>query len=68
MIITKLGKDNLLYKGPNTKAAFIFYPGAFIDQYVYEPLMALLAHKGIMCIIHKYSPFLFFLKIIIQVE
>ena len=54
--ITKLGKDNLIFKGPNAKAAFIFYPGGFIDQYAYEPLMAALAHRGIMCIIHKSSP------------
>ena len=54
--ITKLGKDNLVFKGPNAKAAFIFYPGGFIDQYAYEPLMAALAHRGIMCIIHKSSP------------
>ena len=44
MTITKLGKNNLEYKGPNKKAAFIFYPEAFIVQYAYEPLMALLAH------------------------
>jgi hypothetical protein len=59
--ITKLGKDNLVFKGPNTKAAFIFYPGAFIDQLAYQPLMADLAHRGIMSILLKVSllfPFL----------
>ena len=42
--ITKLGKNILVYKAPNKKAAFIFYPREFIVQYAYEPLMALLAH------------------------
>ena len=60
MTIAKFGKDNLVYKGPNTKAALILYPGVFINQYTYERLMAVLDHKGIMCIIHKSSPFLFF--------
>ena len=54
--ITKLGKDKLVFQGPNTKAAFIFYPGCFIDQFAYEPLMAALAHRGILCILHKSTP------------
>ena len=44
MTITKLGKNILVYKAPNKKAAFIFYPREFIVQYAYEPLMSLLAH------------------------
>ena len=60
--ITKLGKDNLVFKGPNTKAAFIFYPGGFIDHLAYQPLMAALAHRGIMSISLKVSPLFPFLS------
>ena len=60
--ITKLDKDNLVFKGLNTKAAFIFYPGAFIDHLAYQPLMAALAHRGVMCVLLKVSSFFPFLS------
>lgn len=45
--------DIIVYRGKETKAAMIFYPGASVEYTAYEPLMASCAEKGIMSILFK---------------
>ena len=49
--ITKLDSNKVVFKGTETKAALIFYPGGNIEHTAYYPLMAACASKGIMCIL-----------------
>ena len=51
--IKKLDDNKTLFKGENTKAAMIFYPGGNVEHTAYFPLLAACASKGIMSILCK---------------
>lgn len=51
LTITKLDNNKVVFKGIETKAAFIFYPGGNVEHTAYYPLMAACASKGMMCIL-----------------
>ena len=54
--ISKLDNNTLIFKSNNTtnkNSALIFYPGGFVESTAYEPLMAAIAAKGIMCFLCK---------------
>ncbi len=41
--------DGILFDGPGTATALIFYPGAKVEYTAYKPLMLLLAEHGMDC-------------------
>ena len=51
--ISNLDSTTLVFKGENSKAALVFYPGGNVDYNSYKALMAAIASKGIMCILYK---------------
>lgn len=46
-----LENGNILFEAENAKAGFIFYPGGKVDSNAYKPLMAVLAEKGVTCVL-----------------
>ena len=64
VLISNLDSTTLVFKGKNSYAALVFYPGGFVDYNSYKPLMASLASKGIMCILYKMPLNLAFFNII----
>ena len=64
VIISNLDDTTLVFKGENTRAALVFYPGGNVDYNSYKPLLATLASKGIMCILYKMPLNLAFFNII----
>ena len=61
--IKKLDDKKILFKGENTKAGMIFYPGGNVEHTAYFPLLAACASKGIMSILCKMPLDLAVLKI-----
>lgn len=46
-------QEGLLFDGPGTDAALIFYPGAKVEYTAYAPLLSRLADSGIDCFLLK---------------
>lgn len=53
VLISYLDRTTLVFKGENSNAALVFYPGGNVDYNSYKPLMVKLANKGIMCILYE---------------
>ena len=49
----KLSNNVTIFKGESPVIGIIFYPGAKIDVKAYEPLMSVLAKKGMLCTLIK---------------
>ncbi len=46
-----LENGNIIFEAENANAGFIFYPGGKVDINAYKPLMAVLAEKGVTCVL-----------------
>lgn len=46
-----LDNGNVVFEPQNPTAGFIFYPGGKVEHNAYQPLMAALARRGILCIL-----------------
>ena len=47
------GNGNVIFESQNATRGLIFYPGGKVEHRAYEPLLAELARKGILCVIVK---------------
>lgn len=46
-------KDGYFFDGPGTEVAYIFYPGAKVDEAAYAPVMYGIAEQGVDCFLVK---------------
>ncbi|MBE5906564.1 MAG: alpha/beta hydrolase [Lachnospiraceae bacterium] len=46
-------KDGYFFDGPGTEKAFIFYPGAKVDERAYAPMLHIMAEEGVDCFMVK---------------
>ena len=44
---------NVIFEPQNATQGFIFYPGGKVEHHAYEPLLAELARKGVLCVLVK---------------
>lgn len=51
--VSQLDGGSIFFDGPGTDQAFIFYPGAMVEESAYSPVMFRLAETGIDCFIIK---------------
>lgn len=46
-----LDDDTIVFEPEGATKGFIFYPGGKVDHNAYQPLMAALAHEGVLCVL-----------------
>ena len=49
--VSVLDNGNVIFEPHNATAGFIFYPGGKVEHNAYQPLMAELARKGVLCVL-----------------
>ena len=49
--VSTLDGGNVVFEPQNATVGFIFYPGGKVEANAYQPLMAELARKGILCVL-----------------
>ena len=49
--VSTLDNGNVVFEPQGANTGFIFYPGGKVDHNAYQPLMAELARKGILCVL-----------------
>ncbi len=51
--VSVLENGNVIFEPQNASQGFIFYPGGKVEHHAYEPLLAELARKGVLCVLVK---------------
>ena len=49
--VSTLDDGNVVFEPQNATVGFIFYPGGKVEANAYQPLMAELARKGVLCVL-----------------